>query len=63
MGSGPSFIHIWLKYSLSFLLRMAQVFVSKTGSNIHWHVAQIFVDIHIQGMLTNLRIILDSTKR
>ncbi len=29
---------------------MAHEFVSKTGSNIVWHVAQIFVDIHINTM-------------
>ncbi len=29
------------------MLQMAQVFVSKSGSNIGCHVAQIFIDIHI----------------
>ena len=28
------------------MLQMAQVFVSKSGSNIGCHVAQIFIDIH-----------------
>ena len=45
------FSSTWLKYSLSFLHQVAQVFVSKSGSNIGWHVAQIFVDIHNQGHL------------
>ena len=36
----------WLKYSMSQMLQMAQVFVSKSGSNIGCHVAQIFIDIH-----------------
>ncbi len=36
----------WIKYSMSQLLQMAQVFVSKNGSNIGCHVAQIFIDIH-----------------
>ena len=29
------------------MLQMAQVFVSKSGSNIGCHVAQIFIDIHM----------------
>lgn len=37
----------WLKYSLSQMLQMAQVFVSKSGSSIGCHAAQIFIDIHI----------------
>ena len=40
------FSSTWLKYSLSFLPHVAQVFVSRSGSNVRWHVAQIFVDIH-----------------
>lgn len=31
---------------MSQMLQMAQVFVSKSGSNIGCHVAQIFIDIH-----------------
>ena len=31
------------------MLQMAQVFVSKSGSNIGCHVAQIFIDIHSIG--------------
>ena len=33
---------------MSQMLQMAQVFVSKSGSNIGCHVAQIFIDIHSQ---------------
>ena len=32
---------------MSQMLQMAQVFVSKSGSSIGCHVAQIFIDIHI----------------
>ncbi|MCI5977281.1 MAG: hypothetical protein MRZ18_08045, partial [Clostridiales bacterium] len=42
----------WLKYSMSQMLQMAQVFVSKSGSNIGCHVAQIFIDIHSNGIFT-----------
>ena len=34
---------------------MAQVFVSKSGSNIGCHVAQIFIDIHISYLYHNVR--------
>ena len=34
---------------MSQMLQMAQVFVSKSGSNIGCHVAQIFIDIHKLG--------------
>ena len=37
---------------MSQMLQMAQVFVSKSGSNIGCHVAQIFIDIHIDAVET-----------
>ena len=40
------FSSTWLKYSLSLLYQVAQVFISISGSNTGQHVAQIFVDIH-----------------
>lgn len=42
------FSSTWLKYSLSLLYQVAQVFISISGSNTGQHVAQIFVDIHSQ---------------
>ena len=45
---GPSFASTWLKYSLSLLTFVVQVFMSTSGSLIREHVARIFVDIHIR---------------
>ena len=40
---------------MSQMLQMAQVFVSKSGSNIGCHVAQIFIDIHTGEMAEKVR--------
>ena len=40
------FMSGWLRYSLAEIVKVAQVFASKSGSNIDEQVAQIFIDIH-----------------
>ena len=44
---------------MSQMLQMAQVFVSKSGSNIGCHVAQIFIDIHSQGDYDSVEMLYD----
>lgn len=43
---------------MSQMLQMAQVFVSKSGSNIGCHVAQIFIDIHTKAADSHERLLL-----
>ena len=38
----------WLRYSFLLLAHVAQVFIPISGSNIGSHMAQIFVDIHME---------------
>ena len=44
------FMSGWLRYSLAEIVKVAQVFASKSGSNIDEQVAQIFIDIHTSSL-------------
>ena len=48
------FMSGWLRYSLAEIVKVAQVFASKSGSNIDEQVAQIFIDIHSKEHITFL---------
>ena len=48
---------------MSQMLQMAQVFVSKSGSNIGCHVAQIFIDIHNEARNTLTEFNSNNTRR
>ena len=45
------FMSGWLRYSLAEIVKVAQVFASKSGSNIDEQVAQIFIDIHTSSFV------------
>ena len=47
------FMSGWLRYSLAEIVKVAQVFASKSGSNIDEQVAQIFIDIHSRSSFQN----------